>query len=56
MRDTNDDTDEQYGGPIEVRREDGWVRMVHTGPDLHDEVPPGKQCRCGWMNIGIVET
>ena len=55
--------DEKYGGPVktEVFNQEfngqRWVgtRVVHTGPDRHDEVPDGKQCRCGWMKIGIIE-
>lgn len=50
-----------YGGDIktvEVRNDDGlllgWV-VEHVGPDLHEQVPPGEQCRCGWMNLGVVE-
>jgi hypothetical protein len=46
-----------YGGEVKWRTDmtggGMWTRAVHVGPDLHDEVPAGEQCRCGWMNIGV---
>lgn len=50
----------EYGGEI------GWepildatgrqcgIRCVHVGPDLHDTIPPGEQCRCGALATGII--
>lgn len=51
------DEPRQYGGPVrwaESEGDDGvWVHVEHVGPDEHDTVPPGAQCRCGWLNIGV---
>jgi hypothetical protein len=50
----------RYGGQVRwvtERREYGAVLVtaIHVGPDRHGEVPPGEQCRCGWINLGVRE-
>lgn len=50
----------EYGGPVTWEpilmdgRQIGWWR-VHVGPDEHETVPEGEQCRCGWINLGVVD-
>lgn len=47
-----------YGGEVETvyrRDESGEVwQVVHTGDPEHGSVPIGEQCRCGWINFGVV--
>lgn len=50
---------EHYGGVIRwvtVDTLDGgtMTSAEHVGPDLHDQVPDGEQCRCGWLKIGLL--
>lgn len=45
----------QHGGFIRVLTQHINHRavvtsVVHVGPDLHETVPPGEWCRCGWRN------
>jgi hypothetical protein len=48
---------EEYGGEVEVvqwesETMEGW-RISHTGDPLHDTVPIGEECQCGWINFGV---